>query len=516
MTPATRRLARLLTRRPIARAVRLAGVGLLVAGWLALAPTAVGGSSTYVTTYGSSMEPVLHRGDLAMVRAQPSYQVGEIVAYRSTLLRTTVLHRIIGRDGERFVFKGDNNAAPDADRPTADALIGKMTMHVPGMGTNVERAASPAGLATLGTVAFFPVARRRRTRGTAEPGRHALGRIPSGGRRPWVHVEPWVLTASVIGVALLAVAFTRPPSIATSRDLPFDDRGTFTYSGSAPGGLAVYQSLEVPPGQPVFLNLVDRVQIGFAYEARAAALVTAAGDVRLRAVIRDTGGWTYPIELAPPTHFDGPTAEVHGELDLAALRSVIDEVQRSTGVSRDAYSVDIEATVDRAIERDGARSAGSFDARLQLTLDDHELFMTSPGDDALRPSQGGLLQVPATRTNELEVLGRSVSVAALRAAAIAIAGLLAALWVDRLSRAAHGDEIELIERRYRGHLLRVLDAAPPTGPVISLESMSQLVRLADHLGAPILTTEPGAYDVVDGDRRYRYSVTPATIREARG
>src|SRR4051812_39193182 len=90
---------RSLTRSPLRRAFSVVGAALAIVLWLGLAPSALGGSSTYVTTYGISMEPVLHKGDLAIVRAQPSYHVGDIVAYNSASLHTIVLHRIIAREG---------------------------------------------------------------------------------------------------------------------------------------------------------------------------------------------------------------------------------------------------------------------------------------------------------------------------------------------------------------------------------------------------------------------------------
>ena len=55
------------------------------------------------------MQPRFHAGDLAIVRARSHYEVGHIVAYENLELGRIVLHRIIGRIGDRYVFKGDNN-----------------------------------------------------------------------------------------------------------------------------------------------------------------------------------------------------------------------------------------------------------------------------------------------------------------------------------------------------------------------------------------------------------------------
>ena len=100
--------------RLLSGALGLALVGLL---WFLFAPTALGGSTTYVVTDGVSMEPHFHSGDLALVRGESDYRVGQIVAYHNIQLGTVVLHRIIARDGSRYVFKGDNNNFTDFEHP---------------------------------------------------------------------------------------------------------------------------------------------------------------------------------------------------------------------------------------------------------------------------------------------------------------------------------------------------------------------------------------------------------------
>src|SRR4051812_49977795 len=96
----------------------LAGALLLVVLYAGAAvwPTALGGSTTYVTTHGSSMEPSFHQGDLALVRQANHYDVGDVVAYRSATLKgTTILHRIIAQGPEGYTFRGDNNGFEDPD-----------------------------------------------------------------------------------------------------------------------------------------------------------------------------------------------------------------------------------------------------------------------------------------------------------------------------------------------------------------------------------------------------------------
>src|ERR1700712_5846798 len=121
---------------------------VLAAAWL-LWPIGMGGDTVYVTTHGISMQPRFHTGDLAILRAADHYSVGDVVAYRSSTLKTTVMHRIVALDGQRFVFKGDNNSWRDPDHPTQDLLLGKLWLRVPQGGKALAASKSPLGMIVL-------------------------------------------------------------------------------------------------------------------------------------------------------------------------------------------------------------------------------------------------------------------------------------------------------------------------------------------------------------------------------
>src|SRR4051794_37618434 len=110
-------------KKLVSSALTLAAVGCL---WFFFAPSWLGGPTSYVITEGVSMQPRFHTGALAVVHAAADYRVGDIVAYHSHELHTIVLHRIVGRDGDRYVFKGDNNSFRDPEHPTRSQLVGKL------------------------------------------------------------------------------------------------------------------------------------------------------------------------------------------------------------------------------------------------------------------------------------------------------------------------------------------------------------------------------------------------------
>ena len=83
-----------------------------------------------------------------------SYEVGDVVTYRHPTIGP-IIHRIIDRSGERFIFKGDNNEWIDSYEPVEDELIGKEWLHVPGAASVLLKLRMPAGLALLSLATAF-------------------------------------------------------------------------------------------------------------------------------------------------------------------------------------------------------------------------------------------------------------------------------------------------------------------------------------------------------------------------
>src|SRR3954463_10596283 len=157
-------------RRRAPAAFLLAGVAALL--WF-FAPAQLGGSASYTATVGTSMEPLFHKGDLAITKPASSYRVGDVVLYESPVFNRPVLHRILFIEHGHYFFKGDNNDFVDPGYVTRDRLRGKLWLHVPNAGVALSwfgepaHSAAIAGLAVLLLVlggAHSAAGRRRRGR----------------------------------------------------------------------------------------------------------------------------------------------------------------------------------------------------------------------------------------------------------------------------------------------------------------------------------------------------------------
>ncbi len=121
---------------------------LTVIAWVAFAPVQIGGNTAFIVVNGVSMEPVLHRGDLAILRRSDVYRVQDVVVYQDPTVGR-VIHRIVGQEGNRFVLKGDNNRWRDSFNPTQAEFLGKYWFFIPGAGTWVTSLRNPQALAVL-------------------------------------------------------------------------------------------------------------------------------------------------------------------------------------------------------------------------------------------------------------------------------------------------------------------------------------------------------------------------------
>jgi signal peptidase len=117
-------------------------VATVVAWFVLLRPTALGGPASYIFVSGVSMQPTLETGDLVVLQASEGYAIGDVVAFRvpdeNPGAGSLVIHRIIGGSADDgFVTQGDNKPAPDEWRPTDDLVVGRLWVHLPAAGAVV-------------------------------------------------------------------------------------------------------------------------------------------------------------------------------------------------------------------------------------------------------------------------------------------------------------------------------------------------------------------------------------------
>jgi signal peptidase I len=494
--------ANLMPGRPPRSALLTAALLATVAlAWLLSGPSTIGGPVTYVTTQGTSMQPRFETGDLALVRPAGDYRVGDIVAYRSSVLKTVVLHRIIRRDGGRYVLKGDNNDFIDPEHATRDELIGSLWLRIPQGGRVLAWLHSPVASAALaGGLALLLLGsseRRRRRRRRPEP-------HPPMTR----HHHTFLIAAAVAAAACLALglaAFTRPATTRVPVGTAYTERVGFSYGASVSAAAKpVYPRGLVETGDPIFLQLVSRVRVALQYGVTTAAAHELRGTRDLVARISSPAGWSRTILLAPAQPFSGDRFEAAAMLDVAALRSLTMRVEALTGTpAGSTYTVEVSPRVHLTGTIAGRPVESSYRPALSFSLDSLQLRPSGK----LAAERPGKVTGSESATNSLSLRGRELPVAAART--IALAGFLlaaiAALVAWRLGRRRQADDPHC---RY-AHLIVPIAGftADPQRPPIDVTSIDALAQLAERSQRLILHHRGDvgdSYVVDDEGTLYRY------------
>ncbi|HEY5477968.1 MAG TPA: DUF5305 family protein [Tepidiformaceae bacterium] len=308
----------------------------------------------------------------------------------------------------------------------------------------------------------------------------------------------------------MALSFSRPTTQQVPVNAKYDQQGKFSYGGSGPA--SAYSGGVIQPGDPIFLKLVDNVNFQFAYHVVGADHVE--GNASLALVISQTNGWQKTIELSPDHAFSGDTVLVSAKVDLNTIRQVVADVEASTGVHYDAYTVLLSPQIKMTANVAGAAVSNSFAPTLSLRWDATQLQVNGAGSgkDVLTVSNAATTTHSGTQTASLSLLFFSVSISALRVLSIlgaAVALIALAIVSVQVRNSRTLDEAQRILRQY-GSLLLDATAAPlqPGVPQFSVKRFRDLVDLAEPDSLRIFHE----YAEDAGDHRYTVMRPEAAYR----
>jgi signal peptidase len=463
----------------------------IIVFYLLFAPPQLGGITSVAIVNGNSMEPMMHRGDLAFAQPADTYQVGDVVIYRDPTMGP-VIHRIYAKESELFVFKGDNNSSLDPYQAAHSDIIGKLWFFIPGVGDVLAFIRRPLHLAIGSGLIFGAFAmvqlnegpRQRRHRKGKRPQRnkdnHPMGKIAS-------FKDILVGTLILIAVAALglgAFAFTQPETHAATDQIAYEQQGTFSYVAQDTQG--IYDNGFVETGEPVFRKFTDAITTTFTYLCSCSTIQNVNGTYRLYAEVSDSSGWKRTAELQPTTAFTGTSFLVSRPVDLILLQGLIDKMEQPTGIQRKQYNV---AVVAQVLVLGASGSTGwqdTFVPRMDFQLDETQLRLV--GDAKLSQSQKGTLNVSRSEPNTLSLLSLHPKVQDTRLGAaiafvIAAAGALGVFFFVPRS-----DPATQIQSRYSELLVSAMRIQHMPATIIDVMSIDDLVKLAEKDNRTVLHT----------------------------
>lgn len=478
--------------------------------WLLAAPPQLGGSTTYVTTRGNSMQPAFSTGDLAVLRKAPSYRVGDVVGYTSNTLSTTVMHRIVAIEDGQYVFRGDNNDFLDPDSVRPQQLQGKLALRIPQGGVWIGRLTSAPALAAMTLLLLLGGGKartmtrrqlRRDAQGPTTRGGAAANLVPFGVRT----VAAVALAMAIVGVTVIllgpqhaARATATAPAAAPTPAQPSST--TFTYRAQVPESPA-YDGRIVTEPQPVFRTLADAVEVRFLHQF---GTPVSNATVTIRAEMSTANGWVSTVPLADAVVVSGSRYEGVVEVSLDRLeRRANDAAKVINGQPAGAISVDL---VTEVVPPRGA----PIRAAVPLLLDPLSLRPEQGAQTAFTVDHAPAGDINAPANPGVAMFGRRVQVPSAETAVAIVAGLAligAALLAVLAAKRQRGPVATAVARRHRAHLLSVEPIAVPADrPVVDVADVDELVRLAQRYGALVLHWCRGdvhTYVVLEDEATYR-------------
>jgi signal peptidase I len=420
----------LATRHSLHNVFALISLALVAATWIVFMPVQLGGSTAYVIVDGNSMEPFMYRGDLVLVKTADHYEVDDVVTYKHPDIGP-VIHRIVQLDGDHFVMKGDHNSWLDTFRPTQPQIIGKLWFFVPHLGTTLGQIRSPMVLAVIAGIIGFMLMKTLLLQPEPKLSLQKQNRPAETDPQPESAGAGLLDLLSLFG--LLAVgalilgglAFTKPLSVPATMPLPYEHKGQFTYSSSAPTG--VYDTNTAQTGQPLFLNLSNDLNISFDYKLQSDWPQEVTGDYQLSAELADPDGWQRTIQLVPATPFEGSELMVSSVLHLQEVQQIIITFEEQTGIQRKDYTLSIVPHIQLAGTLAGQALDDSFSPPLVFRLDKSQIWLIkdrSADHDITQPIEAKSISAPTMVGATLDLLGFKLPVEPARW--IAVVGFIIA------------------------------------------------------------------------------------------
>lgn len=476
-------------------------------------PAQFGGNLNYVVITGNSMEPVFHAGDLAVTDKAGSYNVGDIVVYTHPQVGK-VIHRIIGRDGTKFMLQGDNNSWVDGYQPVREDIIGKFWFSVPKIGTVFLKFRQPwifalfsgASAMIVGVSMVKTPQKGRRNKMEKSRLLHVFGnKISRWKDGYWFPVYLLGLVCLVLGI----FSFIQPVMTKESDETLYYQTGQFSYSGKA--SQDIYDRNAIQSGDPIFTSLAYSTTFSFDYLVSAENPIIGLGEYQFIIALTSPNGWSHTIDQSALTKFEGNTFHLEKPLDLCAIQQYLTFVGTTTGIERQPYTLEIRPEINYSGRIDGNLFKAQFSPVLQFRVEDQQVFLVkdpSSEADPLKPAEEGVITEDLAVPNAMNILGLDLPVRTGRV--ISVFGFLlaaAGIVVPFIClNDAEKSDARLRDRMIFGQMLVEIQQ-PPNGAqdeVIELSSLEDLFLLAQKKGSLLMALySPEAIDYyVQSDNKY--------------
>ncbi len=269
-------------------------------------------------------------------------------------------------------------------------------------------------------------------------------------------------------------------------------------------------------GPVIPYGLVDRMETSYYYDFQASRPVTeVTQEVTITATIDNPDFWSKTFVLVPSTR-QADSLQVDFPLDIVYLNELLNTIRTETGTGGEAYSLIIEAFVHVTAQTDYGPIDETFTQTLSTELGGGTLIW----NEELQKTQEGAITTTRIIPNPNRYLGLSAD--GLKTTSLILGLIFLAIFITSLVfyNQTKPTELPLFEKealsvgkKYADRIAQASSQTPAAGEkIISLDSIEDLVKVADELGKPIMHQPPTTsekqhtYYIIDGASQYQYII----------
>jgi hypothetical protein len=297
------------------------------------------------------------------------------------------------------------------------------------------------------------------------------------------------------------------PSLSSKNnlDLSYVQGAEYVYTAHVKPSLLYDNRTEVAEGEPLYLKLVERLDITLTYNLTQTPKTVEMANIRLSYETSGTlsgGDWTKTYLLrstrTSPTIFSDTYT-----LEMKEVQGIVEAIGKETGTGIPTYTYEIKPRISLEALAEGKPIVQEFTPTLTIKFDGGKIQI-----EGLRSTKAGSVTHLETEAATWGFLGLAAQVGAMKAASIiasisAAALLAVSMRFTLLERASRP-----FQERLSGDIRdKIIEASEPPERIeratIRVGSLEDLSRVAEEAFKPIIH-HCGVFHVLDGDVRYEF------------
>ena len=239
-------------------------------------------------------------------------------------------------------------------------------------------------------------------------------------------------TASIVCATLLAASlygcyyFMRMPPLRSRNtlDLSYLQSAEYAYTAHVKPSLLYDNRTMVSAGEPLYLKLVDRLDITLTYKLTQTPKTVEMTDIKLLYGVSaslGSGDWSKTYHLAS-TKKGAPAFSDTYTVDVKEIQGIVETIGKETGTGIHTYTYEIKPQISLEASAGGEPVAQEFTPTLKIKFEGGKIVF-----EGLRSTKPGSVTHSETEAATWSFLGLSAQVGAMKAASIIASISLAAL-----------------------------------------------------------------------------------------